>query len=1615
MKRLLGQVSAFAFGFLYMALGCSPVWADDTEIYFGNVGPNAGAANILFILDTSGSMSTDDDHNGTSRMDDLKTAFKGLISQIQNVNVGMMRFSDPGGPVLYPVANINKTVYSSADGNVSSTVAANNDDGYQFNSSGVVVLGTTGLEMGTKAPSGVTIQSTSSTIGVTGDDASTRLDTSATTVSGTNNSAIYLYSPSSANDGSRQRVVGMRFEGVQVPSNATIVRAYVQLETGPVGLVDNNSLQLSIVGEKTDQGLFDTTSKTPQLRLGNTSNLVPRVSGVVNPVTWSIDSSKMPATDDIVRTVDIAPIVQAMVNDSSWTNNNGNVSLLSYKALASTSLNWIGFSSFDRGTNPPKLVVEYYTGTATPSSVTTAVRFTSVNIPKGATITSAKISFTAQASDSVATDLVVQAEKVGNSAALTTTANNITSRTKTTASVSWAGVPAWTSNNTYDTPDLTTVVQEVANYSGSPGWCGGNAMTFFITGTAGRRLAEAYEDGSQTAPVLTVKYDPASVPSGTSCRNTSVSSQVLASTDDAEQYSTTNVYSDQSLELVAVKKSNTNYKQEVGLRFNNIKIPKSSTITSAYLQFTANASESGAISLTINGQAADNPGTFTTNSNDISNRPLSTHSISWSPSAWTSGSIYNSPDITSIVQELVNRSGWSSGNSMAMLITSTDTNASNTNNRRTAAAYDKGQGVATKLIINYQDTSAPSSLTVRDMLTTTADTLNPAGYTPIQDVMYEAAKYFRGEPVYYGTRRGGPPYTAPTTTNDGGPFAYTRVSHPDSYTGGLVSRPSGCTDANLGASACAGEVINGSPTYVSPITSSCQVNHIVLLTDGLANRNHSDSLVQSMIGSSSCADAGTGMACVQDLAGWMYNNDMSSAVTGKQNIITDTIAFNLTDATATNFLNRVATSGGGKSYSATNAADLATVFSNILVNVQQTNTSFVSAGTAVNAFNRSLNRDELYFSVFEPSSKPLWPGNLKKYKLDAPPSLAILDANGVNAVDANGFFAAGSQSFWSTAPDGPNVKLGGAAGLITNYAARNVYTYLDDIASPNKTLTASVNNFASSNTNLTQAEMGVSGYTAANLADLIDWSRGKDVLDENGNGITDETRFLFADPLHSRPVAVTYGGTDASPDMTIFITTNAGFLHAINNATGQETFSFIPKDLLPLQQVLYANSPATSHPSGLDGSITVWVTDPDGDGVVLNSSNQIESGNSVALYFGMRRGGRNYYAMDVTDRANPKIMWVIKGGTTAGFNNLGQTWSQPLKAKINVGGTVHNALIFGGGYDPNQDTSAQRDSSATDSMGNAVYIVDAQDGSLLWSGSSATGSTAVFSDMKYGIPSNITGADINGDGLMDVLFVGDMGGQVWRFDIKNGNAASSLVGGGVIADLNAAGGTATPANNRRFYHAPALFIGVNNNVPYLGVAIGSGWRAHPLNTATDDQFFMIRQTDVFAPPSSYTKLTEADLFDATTNVIGEGTATQKSAALTQLQTAKGWYITLPNDGEKVLSTPLVVEGQLFFDTYQPGTAPSNDPCSPSTGINRSYTISAFDATPINNYNGVIGLQAGDRSQIINAVGIIDQQRQLIRLGTDGQLISVGLEGTATKNLPSSLFKKVNRIYWYENR
>ncbi|TIW60419.1 MAG: RTX toxin [Mesorhizobium sp.] len=138
-------------------------------------------------------------------------------------------------------------------------------------------------------------------------------------------------------------------------------------------------------------------------------------------------------------------------------------------------------------------------------------------------------------------------------------------------------------------------------------------------------------------------------------------------------------------------------RQTVGLRFTSIDIPKGAIITSAYIQFQANEVKTDATSLLIKGEDTDDSSAFTSANFNVSSRATTDASAAWTPDPWTivgeHGAAERSPDLSAIVQEIVNRSGWAALNDMAFLISGTGT--------RTVDSYEYNPASAPLLHIEY--------------------------------------------------------------------------------------------------------------------------------------------------------------------------------------------------------------------------------------------------------------------------------------------------------------------------------------------------------------------------------------------------------------------------------------------------------------------------------------------------------------------------------------------------------------------------------------------------------------------------------------------------------------------------------------------------------------------------------------------------------------------------------------------------------------------------------------------------------------------------------------------------------------------------------------------------
>lgn len=1518
------------------------VLADDTEVFHSAAAAGGAATvrpNVLFVLDTSSSMNQDVPGTGKNRLENMKDALIQILTEADNINVGLMRFHEKGGPVLFPVTYIDEEI-SEVEGESAGTIdvrpAAGDDDAEETDADGSVTVDSGTLVLGTAQAGGAT-----ATVSVRVSDGDDDVEES-------QNGDMYFTSTDLefTEDGSRgAQVIGMRFRDVQIPQGAQIVSARLELT---IDEDDRTPTDLTLFAHDTDDAPPFSTSRF------NVSAR-PRTAGV------ALGNLPLASVGQTIQTPDFAAVIQQVVNRPGWRPGNA-------IALIVTGDGQRTVESYNGNRNAaPLLIVEYSTGGGAAGTQTVGLRFPAVDVPQGVTITSAYLEFTAStASGNDPLDLKIRGQAAETAAPFSASAHDISSRPLTTAAVAWNGVPVFAgAGSTYQSPSLVSVVQEIVDRAD---WCGGNAMALVLQTVAGTgsRSALSVNADPAAAPRLHIEFDPDSAGPGEGCIAQSLVRQVSTGNDDAEESLSNGAVNLGSSDLELTSDGSTN--QIVGMRFQNVNIGPGAQIISATIEFTTDETDSGATTVLIQGEDVDDSAPFATTTGNLSSRSKTTAGVSWSPGPWnTVGEKHVTPDLSAIVQEIVNRPGWQAGNAMSFLVTGSG--------ERTAESYNGDPAGSPKLTVRYIGGTGEGSSgtpTVRTKLIETVQQLQYKTGTPIVSSLLEATFYYRGDKVYYGRTRGRG-YDLGDSVDVGGSLSrseFTRVSHRGSYVGADPVRPSGCTAENLSASACVEEaIVDPDARYISPIQHTCQANYLVLLSDGQPSRSHAidDGLLPDYIGLSNCSASGNA-ACGVELVSFLRNSDQidDSILPGAQTVTTYTIGFNFAGE---GFLQDLAAAGGGSFFTANTAEELADVFQAIIAEVLAKNTTFVAPAVTVNTFNRLTHRDELYFALFKPSNDTKWEGNLKRFKLASDGT--ILDANESPAVDAaTGFFRDTARSFFGRPqdmPDGGEVTLGGAASLLGT--DRKIYTNTDtaDYTDIELNRADGANDFHESNAAITKDLLGIPAASDAERTALLQWARGLDVKDEDGDGDTSESRRSMGDPLHSEPVLVTYGGDAQNPDISIFLATNEGFLHAFDS-DGTERFAFIPQELLPNLNAFFVDPGGITRVYGLDGPITVWIEG--GDDGAVNAP-----GDHAYLYVAMRRGGNRIYSVDVTDRDRPKLRWVIDPDRDPAFSELGQTWSAPIKTRIKLDGVARDVLIFGGGYDESQDDAAL---PAADGVGRAIFIVDADTGALLWRAGPDAAADAQLPGMTNAIPADLRVIDLDSDGFADRIYAADTAGQILRFDLDPGNTGAANLSPrfGVIARLQGQ----TKEGNRRFFVAPDVALirntGRLNSSPYLSIAIGSGHRPHPLDTTIQDRFYVLRDPDVAVGKETLfdtiaargAPITESDLQDLTDNVIGTGTAVDQSQALADLASASGFYVRLAGAGEKVLTTARTFNNRVIFATFTPGVV-SNASCQASQGTARLYLIDVNTAEPKFDFDQDGVLETEDRSVALAQGGL----------------------------------------------
>ncbi|WP_139557736.1 pilus assembly protein [Methylotetracoccus oryzae] len=510
--------------------------------------------------------------------------------------------------------------------------------------------------------------------------------------------------------------------------------------------------------------------------------------------------------------------------------------------------------------------------------------------------------------------------------------------------------------------------------------------------------------------------------------------------------------------------------------------------------------------------------------------------------------------------------------------------------------------------------------------------------------------------------------------------------------------------------------------------------------------------------------------------------------------------------------------------------------------------------------------------------------------------------------------------------------------------------------------------------------------------------------------------WLFGDPIHAKPTPVNYGtaGGYTTTNQALYMLTagNDGYLRLFRNKLsdgtddGREMWAFIPRRLLGNVKKFADNPDAANPLYGLDGGIAVYTDDVDGNGT-------IGTGDKVYAYVGMRRGGKGYYALDITNPATPKMLWSIyKGDSSGDFDDLGLTFATPVLGRVNLGtfetADVKPVLIFAGGYDLNKDLRATDNPSnallgTNDTEGNFIYVVDAANGSLVRKFTAGTDS----------IPSTVTAIDTDGNGWTDRLYVGDTGGVVWRGDLPApiASQADPTSTWTLVPVLSVGRHAGEP--DRRFFHSPDFVPAKDSVGPFDAVIIGSGNREAPRDTNVQNQFYVFKERPpnltVGNPPTTAKLVT--DLQDLT------DTATVYSAA----SFPSGWRFDLGSSasGEKMLTSPLTYFGRVYFSTYLPNEN-VEDPaleCAPTEGLSQSYVVN------LSTGGGVFNFNTGNDTAGETSAEIVMERATITGGGLPSDPVFISYKGSTyitPGNIPQTeqfrlpvFSKPLWQIYWYK--
>ncbi len=671
-------------------------------------------------------------------------------------------------------------------------------------------------------------------------------------------------------------------------------------------------------------------------------------------------------------------------------------------------------------------------------------------------------------------------------------------------------------------------------------------------------------------------------------------------------------------------------------------------------------------------------------------------------------------------------------------------------------------------------------------------------------------------------------------------------------------------------------------------------------------------------------------------------------------------------------------------------------------------------------------------------SNLVWTGNVKKYQAK---NATYYGADGeLVFADRAGALSKTTRDYWNatTTDDQALVSVGGAASRIpvpttaSTTTKRNVMFNVSDSAAALTPMPDTITNITALTTLSLAQKLQMLNFMGYELDPALS------ILPTILPAAPAAPYVQHGGVSHSSPVVVTVQGkikADGTPDTArtdlVVYGSMDGALHVVDGDTGVEKLAYIPSDMLVNAPQSTAFKPlVTGAPRPVAGVDGPWTAYTEYKSTTNSDDTVTKSAKKVQVYGGLRMGGYAYYGLDLTNLSAPKLLFRIgpkvigttllspllglqETGSNTTYSRMGQSWSKPVITNIRYNGNVVRVMIVGGGYDPQYEDPAFNATGASTTLGNSVYIVNAETGALI-----KAISTADNADIKYSIPGSINVQDRDADGLTDHLYFSDLGGQVFRVDLNNRSQFTSGKTGNFVARVKTlAKITNTDSTKPRFYERPVVTIHEDGVDRFAVVSIGSGDRSNPLDilatdlggkgvTATNNnRIYGFIDRDV----------TQASLMDSTyttkaTIALGDLVAGPTTTTYTAMKGAsaakRGWYHDLTGTvtgAKKNYEEGYALRGDLYMPVYDPKLDLNNaSDCS-------AKVVGATDLYRFCLPYGVCPDITGSTPYGIFRLGAGIQGITIAPTGTDGRTIAIGFN---QPNVTNSINQPNQNTYNY---